>query len=683
MKSYRKFIRRDVARHVCTFIVAAMFIFPACSDYLDIVPDNTLTLDDVFAVKKDAYNALAKLYYYLPPDPSMHYTSWMLGDEYLPPLDQVAPNYLFYIQAMKGLNSATRPLMSHWSGTPTNNNVSVPSLYQAINSIYVFLSNIDKVHDMDATEKKDWKAQAKFLLGYYNFILVRQTGPIVLKKSETTPTASDDELYPHRATIDECFNFILQCMNEAIPDLEEERVGADLGQIDRIGAAAIKARVLFFRASRFYNGNSEFYSTFTNHNGEHFFPQTYDKEKWKDAIDAIDKAISLATDNGKGLYTTTRSPYTYDREDFVKQPARMKTLYDLSLLFPDPWNKELLWGQSQYLFPWDLGNYMFTLTGSVNIILNNAPEYAPIPGSNYGAGEGAWNWVGGTYNVMERFYTKNGLPIDDDLTFNQSTMFNLTTTPVDGTLAYEEVRGYLQPNAETLEMYLNREPRFYANLGITGGYWRSHGTRISTMFYAGTPANPMSGTPGNPMPGTEGRRFAAGIGIQKLVHPESGMGDDGRWIKTPFPIIRMADLYLMRAEAWNEYEGPSPKVYADINLVRRRAGIDDVETTWNNAAVARTVGKHARQDGLREIILQERGVELAFEGQHFWDMYRHKRAHTEFSVPIMGWNNQGTGATFFQLAPKQMRSFSSRDYLWPIATTEMNTNANLIQNPGW
>ncbi|GAP71631.1 RagB/SusD domain-containing protein [Candidatus Symbiothrix dinenymphae] len=678
-------------KNIYKTIIAAMFIFPACSDYLDIVPDNTMTLDDIFAAKKDAYNALAKLYFYLPPDPNLHFSTWLLGDEYLayPDMDNYIASAI-YQHVMEGSNSATLPLMSYWSGMKSpdprpatwGTNVNVPSLYQAINSIYVFLSNIDKVSDMGDSEKKDWKAQAQFLLGYYNFLLVRQTGPIVLKKSETTPTAGDDELYPHRATIDECFDFILGHMNDAIDNLEEQRVGADLGQIDRVGAAAIKARVLFFRASPFFNGNSEFYSTFRNHNNEHFFPQTYDKEKWKAAGDAIDEAIDLAKLAGKDLYTCKRVAYSYDREDFRLQPDRMKTLYDLRMIIPDPWNEELLWGQSEYVFTsyggwgaWEQG-----LIGGVQIGLPSA--YAPpgATGNLLGEQNGSFNNISGTYNVMERFYTSKGLPIDEDLTFNQTTMFNRITTPLDnGSGAYDAVRGYLQPNVEIPEMYLNREPRFYANLGITGGYWRSHGVRIPTLFYAGTP--------GNMQPNANNRRLRAGIGIQKLIHPESTSAFDIRAVRTPLPIIRLADLYLMQAEAWNEYEGPSgpsgQKVLNAINLVRRRAGIPDVETAWNSAA-AKTPGKHTGQDGLREIILQERAVELAFEGQHFWDMYRHKRAHIEFTSNIMGWDITGNdAASFFVLAPRQMRRFSIKDYLWPISTTEMNTNGNLIQNPGW
>ncbi|WP_317235339.1 RagB/SusD family nutrient uptake outer membrane protein [Niabella ginsengisoli] len=105
---------------------------------------------------------------------------------------------------------------------------------------------------------------------------------------------------------------------------------------------------------------------------------------------------------------------------------------------------------------------------------------------------------------------------------------------------------------------------------------------------------------------------------------------------------------------------------------------------WSDPSLARTPNKHLTKEGLRDIILQERSVEFAFEGQHFWDMLRHKRAVAEFSAPIWGWNHAGTtAADFFVLSIKQQRRFTITDCLTPIDLNEMNTNGNLIQNPGW
>jgi hypothetical protein len=97
-----------------------------------------------------------------------------------------------------------------------------------------------------------------------------------------------------------------------------------------------------------------------------------------------------------------------------------------------------------------------------------------------------------------------------------------------------------------------------------------------------------------------------------------------------------------------------------------------------------SLDKHLTRDGMRDIILHERSVELAFEGSRFWDMKRHKRAHLEFNTPIMGWMAmESVAANFFILGTKQERKFALRDYLAPMDLNQCNINANLIQSPGW
>jgi hypothetical protein len=285
--------------------------------------------------------------------------------------------------------------------------------------------------------------------------------------------------------------------------------------------------------------------------------------------------------------------------------------------------------------------------------------------------------------MLERYYTENGLPISEDKTFNRTDMYDIVTTPGAEEPEYVELAGILQPGAPTINLYLNRELRFYAQLGITGGYWRSHTGRINTLFFNNNPNNSGGGyRSSNP-----NNYIATGIGVQKFSHPETTSGHGDRMAKYPLPIIRMADLYLMKAEALNEYlDAPNAEVYAAINPVRNRAGLPNVETVWSNAGlvVESALNKHTRKEGMRDIILHERGIELAFEGSRYWDMLRHRRAPVEFSTPVFGWNHLGDAAeTFFVLAVKQFRKFTITDCLWPIDLNEMNTNGNLIQNPGW
>ncbi|GHT69573.1 hypothetical protein AGMMS50239_36550 [Bacteroidia bacterium] len=138
----------------------------------------------------------------------------------------------------------------------------------------------------------------------------------------------------------------------------------------------------------------------------------------------------------------------------------------------------------------------------------------------------------------------------------------------------------------------------------------------------------------------------------------------------------------MKAEALNEFEGPSQAVWDAINKVRKRAGIPNVETSYTSA-FAKTQGKHTTQTGMREIIAQERKVEFALEGSIFWDMIRTRKATEEFSTPAMGWNFGAGGADFFQRQILQPRVFTLKDCLWPIDDNELDKNSRLIQNPGW
>src|SRR5690606_8871387 len=103
---------------------------------------------------------------------------------------------------------------------------------------------------------------------------------------------------------------------------------------------------------------------------------------------------------------------------------------------------------------------------------------------------------------------------------------------------------------------------------------------------------------------------------------------------------RLADLYLMYAEALNESLGsPSGDVYRYIDLVRARTGLNGVVESWRDHAI--DANKPMTKDGMREIIQRERMNELAFEGARFWDLKRWKLAETYMNRPVRGLNIRG------------------------------------------
>ncbi|MEL7586976.1 MAG: RagB/SusD family nutrient uptake outer membrane protein [Prolixibacteraceae bacterium] len=660
-------IAKGIKHGVCVIVLT---LLASCSEYLDVVPDNTLKLENIYATKEDAYDALAKIYSYLPNDPATHSSMWELGDEFIGRIDPGYQNDVGALRAeriMRGLQTTGDPLLGNWSGT----NGGHP-YYQAIRSTNVFLQYIVDTRNLEESERAEWIAQATFLKAYYHFLLLQKYGPIIISDKVIQPNATADDLFLSRSKVEDCFDYIIRLMDEAIPKLKERVEETNLGQLDQIAATAIKARVLYFRASPFYSGNKEFFGDFYDPtDGKPFFPvddsAERTKQKWQEALTAINTATEVAERNGKGLYRFEKEVYVKDRNFYSLNPDRMKTYYDLRMVVVDPWNKELLWANSNI----DLYN-QGELAHATNMRLPAGFE-GDVNASGY-----SWQWLGATYQMAERYYTTNGLPIEEDLTFNYNTRLDAYLTPGVADPDYPAIAGLMQPNQPTINLYMNREMRFYANLGITGGYYRSHFEII--------PVYMMQGTNGGYNPSVNSTDFyCTGIGIQKLVHPESRSSAWQRQVKFPYPIMRIADLYLMKAEVLNEVKDqPDQEVWDAINLVRERAGVPDVETVWANAALARTVNKHRSKAGMRDIILEERSIELAFEGIHFWDMLRHKRAHAEFSSPIQGWNYKGTApSTFFVLGVVQARRFTIRDYLWPIDLNELNTNGKLTQNPGW
>ena len=87
---------------------------------------------------------------------------------------------------------------------------------------------------------------------------------------------------------------------------------------------------------------------------------------------------------------------------------------------------------------------------------------------------------------------------------------------------------------------------------------------------------------------------------------------------------------------------------------------------------------------MREIIQRERNIELAFEGQRFWDIRRWKKALAMYNEPVQGWNTEGTNAIeFYEPVTFQRKQYTLKEVLAPIMQDEILRNKNLVQNPGW
>jgi hypothetical protein len=661
-------------KRISLLLVIAVMSLSSCNNYLDIVPDHVTKVEDLFATKTDALDALAKIYWYLPVLDNIHESPFLLGDEYVCVRNDYDNNggALVAQRIMRDLQSSNSPLMGIWEGTGGGRHY-----YVGMRHCDLVLEHVDLVYDMTDIEKKEMKAQVKFLKAYMAFMLIKQYGPIVLPQYLETDETDPEKLFPERVTIDESFDYVINLMQEAIPDLRTKVPIAEYGQVDQTVAKSILARVLVYRASPFFNGNSDYFSTFKNAAGEHFFPQEYKREKWADAITALNEAIEICENNGISLYEYSQPTYyEYDTAFIAANPVKAQNYYNRRFVLAEAWNTGLIWGRSEYYAYNPSSDDM--LSNACNIILPDDPEYNGAGMTYPDMTTSSAQFLSASYQMLERYYTENGLPIDEDRTYIYDNRRSIAYVPSKTNPGYSKYVGLMQPGDTVINLLLNREIRFYADLVITGGYSRTHRYRIRTSMLQ----NKAGGRNTNK---NVDNYLCTGIGLQKMVHPESASGFYFTQERFPYPFIRLADLYLMRAEALNEYQDePDQNVWDDVNIVRRQYGIANVDSIWADARYAVTVNKHKSKSGMRDIILQERAIELAFEGIHYWDIIRYNKATTEFSQPITGWNINGrTPRDFFLLRTIQYRRFPRSSYLWQISVGEMNINSNLINNPGW
>lgn len=148
-----------------------------------------------------------------------------------------------------------------------------------------------------------------------------------------------------------------------------------------------------------------------------------------------------------------------------------------------------------------------------------------------------------------------------------------------------------------------------------------------------------------------------------------------------YMIFRYAEIYLNYVEALNEVDPVANKSEIEKYLfeIRKRAGI----TSGGNARYG--LPETYTKAEMREIIHNERRIEMAFEEQRFWDIRRWKIAEDVMNKPVEGVNITKTGDNTYTYnrVTVQPSTFETRMYWFPVPRTEIQANTQLRQNEGW
>ncbi len=606
---------------------------------MDIVPDNVATLEYAFRDRVRAEKYLFTCYSYMPGHGTLNNPGLVCGDAFWYHIDANS-RVQYGWNIMRDGNNVTAPLLNYWDGENGGTN-----LWQGIRDCNIFIENIGLAMGLDESERARWIAEVKFLKAYYHFWLLQLYGPIPIIRENLPISASASEVAVYREPVDDVVDYIVELLDEAMPDLplKIDNEVTEMGRITQPIALAMKAKVLVTSASPLFNGNTN-YSAMIDSRGKQLFNQTEDKTKWVRAAQACKNAIDTCHLAGLALYHFSNSSLTVSG-------STLKVI-ECNQVITDKWNCEHIWGETFN------SSYMYLST-----LPRLATEHERV----------VYQMLVPTLKMAEMYYTNNGVPVDEDVMYDYEGRYNLATSDIAH-------KYYLQSNFTTAKLHMNREGRFYGSLGVDGGWWFGLGKLTEATQW------PLKFKLGEVQGGRIGseRYSVTGFYVKKL---ESFMAT---WSGTTFaekkydwPVFRLADLYLLYAEALNEsLDTPNEEVYKYIDMVRERAGLKGVAESWSTYSVYPE--KYKNKEGMRKIVQTERNIELAFEGHRFWDMRRWGKAVEYFTQPIQGWNINGkTSTDFYHVSTIDKINYSVRDIFWPIKEGQLLVNRNLLQNPGW
>lgn len=618
----------------------------SCKKFLNVVPDGTGTLDYAFRNRNEAENYLFTCYATLQQlaDPTTN-AGFTTSAEIIYPnnLTQHPINETGF-DLVRGNQNTGNPGLNYWDGSNGGE-----SIWRSIRRCNIMLENINEPVDLSQAEKQRWIAEVKFLKAYYHYYLLRLYGPIPIIKTNLDITASTDQVRVARAPVDSVFNYIVQLLDEAAPDLPPviTNQAQELGRITSVIALSVKAEVLATEASPLFNGNPD-YAGLKNKDGQLLFSSSYDATKWQKAATAAKVAIDACTAAGLKLYTFN-APGTLGT-----LPDSLVKVLTIQNAVTEKWeqNPELIWALNPTFPCQGYATPRLTPKSAVNIFSNPSTFAVPI-------------------NTAELFYTDKGVPLNEDNTFNYANRYGLRVG--DAASQFYVAKGYT-----TINEHFNREPRFYANIAFDGGIWFGNGkTTINDMYHVEARGNlSLAG------PKDLNTLNITGYWPKKLANYLSVYDDGFIPVNYHLPLMRLAGLYLLYAEALNEANGPSAEAISYIDKVRARAGLGGVIDSWAN--YSKNPSKPSTKDGLRAIIHQERRIELCFEGQSGWDLRRWKEMQGVLSTPQQGWNiYESEPGNYYIPRTALIPVFGIKDYLWPIQDGDLLIDNNLVQNPYW
>lgn len=517
-------------------------------------------------------------------------------------------------------------------------------MYLAIRQANVAISRLPTATFTNNVLKDRLLGEAHFLRAYYYHQLLRFYGGVPLIDK---PYGLNEDYTIARSSYDDCTKFIVADLDKAATLLTGKTLTA--GRASTVAALALKARVLLYAASDLHDQTAAKAKSSVIGGSVNIalFASTGDRTAKWNAAKAAAKAVLDAT-SGYKLNLTAPVSAAAGIENYISV-----AMGGGSAVGDAAASSELIFQRTHTALYTQEDNWPL---GGIHNGINNGPN-------------GYHNWAGNT-------------PIQqlvDDYEMMDGSKFDWNNP------------------AHKADPYSNRDPRFYASVMYDGAGWKPRpsdvagldpANQIQTGYYDNGKGGKLNGidTRESSVENWNGSR--SHYYVRKFIDPNPALADNQSSAQIiPWPFIRVTEMALSYAEAANE-TGDDAEARNWVNKVRFRVGLP--ATT-------------ASGDALRQLIRNERRVELAYEEHRYHDARRWMIAPTTLGRGIKAIRVDATlkpGATphvpyrydkskyNYTYAPQdntenETRTWNDKMYFRVINRDEISRNAKLVQNPGY
>ena len=641
-----------------------LLLFTSCHSIMDIQPLDKITGEQLFSDVAGLKTVLANVYNNLPIEdfdfePRIGYNfhneqnsdgGWSIN--------QLTDHAI--IHSLRGTQPGAE-IVSFWA-------------YSDLRQLNQFLETVRTVEGLKDEERARLEAEGHFALAYMYFAMVRRYGGVpIITEVQKAPTTPEEEqaLRVPRSTEKETWDFVLSECDLAIAGLPDKCNSSDGAlRATKWAAYALKSRAALHAASvaKYWDKapligeavDAKLVGGMTLADANNYYKQ------------CIDASKAIIDNSGKTLYKPNPSTVEEAAKNFqtmFEDPSKADEEVIFKKAYIDGTTSQRQGHSTDYMFnpnQTKIGNYY--VSGRYSVTLNIVDLFEDYTDDGTGNHTGIKTRSDG---VEDEFATKAA-----DFDVSKPYIHYKTQYDVFKDMDARLLASVIVPGSTWKNTVINMQGGLITSDGKRMMFTDGSAKGLDGKEYYAYGAPSLNACSGFGNLGQESENFSiSGFSLKKFLQEAKNVSGNFNSSTQDYIDFRLGEIYLNYAEAAIESgQGDAALAKTYLNALRKRAGHkDEIPATLDN-------------------ILKERQVELAFEGQRYWDLIRRRDYHQVFNssyrkilVPVLDLRENPPQYIFVRAnsyldVDAGGRTFNPRTYYLSIPGVATN---KLIQNPGY